>query len=46
MEVRVAVVLVEEMPGVLEGQRLELADSSCFVGAVVPGGIAEVDLGE
>ena len=46
MEVRVAFVLVEEMPGMLEGQRLELADSSCYGAAVAPEGIAEVNLGE
>ena len=45
MEVRVAVVLVEEMPGLLEGQRLELADSSCYGAAVAPEEIAEVGLG-
>ena len=42
MEVRVAVVLVEEMP-VLEGQHLELADSSYCGAAVAPEGIGGED---
>ena len=42
MEVRVAVVLVEEMP-MLVVQCLELADSSCCGVAVAPEGIVGVD---